>query len=137
MVLVSPWIDMALKAHQGGNPAVESDYFLVANEAIPGLVRLFIGDRSPESPEVNSLFRQPDELQGLSPQLIFTGGAEFARQDSEQWAELCQRAGLKYRLVIEWAQLHIYAMGSNFTDRAVRRKTDDLIIEWIKDHVGQ
>lgn len=137
MILVSPWIDMTLKAHQGGNPAVESDYFLLANSAVPGLVRLFIGDRPPESPEVNPLRHQPHELEGLSPQLIFTGGAEFARQDSEQWAELCHKAGLRYKLVIEWGQLHIYAMGSNFINPTIRHKTDDMIIEWIKDHVVQ
>ena len=128
---------MTLKAYHGGNPAVESDYFLMANTAVPALVRMFIGDRSPESSDVNPLCCQPEEVQDLSPQLIFTGGAEFARYDSEKWAEMCQRAGLEYRLTIEWGQLHIYAMGSKFTDPAVREKTDGLIIEWIKDHIAQ
>lgn len=136
-ILISPWIDMNLNAYAGGNPAVESDYFLVANKVVPVLVRLFIGDRPPNSPDVNPLCRQPNELKDLSPQLIFTGGAEFARFDSEKWAEMCQKAGLKHRLIVEWAQLHIYAMGSKFTDPAVRSKTDDMIIEWIKNHVTQ
>ncbi|OAL34485.1 hypothetical protein AYO20_06328 [Fonsecaea nubica] len=135
-VLISPWIDMALKAYVGGNPAVESDYFVMANKAVPALVQMFIGDRPPESPEVNPLHRQPEELSGLSPQLIFTGGAEFARYDSEQWAQMCHSAGVESKLVIEWGQLHIYAMGSQWTDPAVRRKTDGLIIEWLKNHVA-
>lgn len=128
---------MTLKAYEGGNPAVESDYFLVANRAVPALVSLFIGNRSPDSPDVNPLYCQPEELKGLSPQLIFTGGGEFARYDSEEWAKVCQKAGLDYKLTIEWAQLHIYAVGSRFTDPAVRRKTDDMIIEWIKLYVAQ
>ncbi|KAH0842475.1 hypothetical protein FOPE_07489 [Fonsecaea pedrosoi] len=135
-VLISPWIDMALKAYVGGNPAVESDYFVMANKAVPALVQMFIGDWPPESPEVNPLYRQPEELSGLSPQLIFTGGAEFARYDSEQWAQMCHSAGVESKLVIEWGQLHIYAMGSKWTDPAVRRKTDGLIIEWLKNHVA-
>ncbi|EXJ66286.1 uncharacterized protein A1O5_10438 [Cladophialophora psammophila CBS 110553] len=136
-VLISPWVDMTLKAHRGGNPAVESDYFLMANKAVPALVQLFIGDRPPDSPDVNPLCRQPEELKDLSPQLIFTGGAEFARTDSEKWAELCQKAGVEHKLIIEWAQLHVYAVGSKFTHPAVRGKTDDMIIEWVKAHVAQ
>ena len=136
-ILISPWIDMALKAYRGGNPAVESDYFLVANKAVPALVSLFIGDRSPDSPDVNPLYCRLEELKGLSPQLIFAGGAEFARYDSEKWAEMCHNAGVYCKLTIEWAQLHIYAVGSRFTHPAVRRKTDGMIIEWIKTHVAQ
>ncbi|OQV06042.1 hypothetical protein CLAIMM_10680 [Cladophialophora immunda] len=136
-VLISPWIDMALKAYIGGNPAVESDYFVMANKAVPALVSLFIGNWSPDSPEVNPLHRQPEELKGLSPQLILTGGAEFARYDSEKWAQMCEMAGLECKLTIEWGQLHIYAMGSKLTDPAVRKTTDDMIIEWLKNHVAQ
>ncbi|KIX09202.1 uncharacterized protein Z518_00281 [Rhinocladiella mackenziei CBS 650.93] len=134
-VLISPWIDMTLKAHEGGNPAVESDYFLMANEAVPLLASLFLGGRPPDSSDLNPLYRLPEELRGLSPQLIFTGGAEFARSDSEKWAELCYRAGLPYKLTVEWAQLHVYALGSKLTDPAVRIKTDAMIIEWIKNYV--
>ncbi|KIW98145.1 uncharacterized protein Z519_01729 [Cladophialophora bantiana CBS 173.52] len=134
-VLISPWLDMNGKAYEGGNGAVETDYFIVANRAVPALAKLFIGDIPADSPEVNPLYHQPEALEGLSPQLILTGGAEFARYDSEKWAELCRAAGVECKLVIEWAQLHIYAVGSKFISPAVRRKTDGLIIQWIKDHV--
>jgi len=128
-------MDLNLSAYQGGNAAVETDYFVMANENVPGLVSLFTGGLPPDSPEVNPLCREPDEIKELSPQLIFTGGAEFARRDSELWAEKCTGAGVKHKMIIEWGQLHIYAVGSKFTAPAVRTKTDDLIIGWIKDHV--
>ncbi|OQU94469.1 hypothetical protein CLAIMM_00823 [Cladophialophora immunda] len=134
-ILISPWLDMNCKIYQGGNGAVETDYFMIANEAVPALAKLFVGDIPPDSPQVNPLHHKPGALEGLSPQLIFTGGAEFARYDSEKWAELCRAAGVECKLIIEWAQLHIYAVGSKFTDPAVRRKTDGMIIQWMKDHV--
>ncbi|OAL33777.1 hypothetical protein AYO20_06953 [Fonsecaea nubica] len=136
-ILISPWLDMNCKVYQGGNGAVETDYFMVANHAVPALAKLFVGAFPADSPEVNPLHHAPEALDGLSPQLIFTGGAEFARYDSEKWAELCRAAGVECKLVIEWAQLHIYAVGSKFTDPAVRRKTDDIIIQWIKEHVRE
>lgn len=135
-ILISPWIDMCLKAHEGGNAAVESDYFVMANTAVPSLVKLFIGDHPPDSPEVNPLLSTPEEIGRLSPQLIFTGAAEFARYDSEKWAELCHAAQVKCHLTIEWGQMHIYAVGSKFIDPAVRLKTDNMIIDWIKQHVA-
>ncbi|KAK5045787.1 hypothetical protein LTR84_008880 [Exophiala bonariae] len=134
-VLISPWLDMALSAYEGGNPAVETDYFMFANEAVPGLVSLFIGSYARDSPEVNPLHRESGDINGLSPQLIFTGGAEFARRDSEMWAEKCGQADVEHKLIIEWGQLHIYAVGSKFTAPAIRAKTDDLIIGWMKQHV--
>ncbi|KIW82271.1 hypothetical protein Z517_05298 [Fonsecaea pedrosoi CBS 271.37] len=136
-ILISPWLDMNCKVYQGGNGAVETDYFMVANHAVPALAKLFVGAFPADSPEVNPLHHAPEALDGLSPQLIFTGGAEFARYDSEKWAELCRAAGVESKLVIEWAQLHIYAVGSKFTDPAVRKKTDGIIIQWIKEHVRE
>lgn len=126
---------MALTAYEGGNPAVETDYFMMANDAVPALVSRFIGSHAPDSPEVNPLYRELGDIKGLSPQLIFTGGAEFARRDSELWAEKCGQAHVKHKLIIEWGQLHIYAMGSKFTAPAVRAKTDNLIIDWMKEHI--
>lgn len=127
---------MTLKSSQGGNAAVESDYFIMANRTLSQLVSLFIKDHPPDSPEVNPLYSQPEECAKLSPQLILVGAAEFALYDSKQWADFCTRAGLQHKLVVEWGQLHIYAMGSNFTDPDVRRKTDAMIVEWILQHVS-
>lgn len=126
---------MAMSAYEGGNPAVESDYFLQANLAVPALVKLFILDRSPTSPEINPLYRTSDELVGICPQLILVGGGEFALYDSKRWAEVCKQAGVEHKLNIEWGQLHIYAVGSKFVSSSVRHKTDNMIMEWIKAHV--
>ena len=126
---------MTLASHEGGNPAVDTDYFLMVNETVPTLVSLFIGDISPKSSEVNPLCRRPEEISGLSPQLVFTGGAEFARRDSEKWAEMCHNSKVECKLIIEWGQLHVYALGSKFIDPETRDKTDNMILEWIKGHV--
>ena len=134
-VLISPWMDMALSAWEGGNPAVETDYFVMANQAVPALTALFIGDYAPTSPTVNPLVLQAEDLAGLNPQLIFVGAAEFALYDSKQWAQLCRAAKVECKLNIEWGQLHIYAVGSKWIDPAVRSKTDNMIVGWIKDHV--
>lgn len=134
-VLISPWIDIALSAFEGGNAAVESDYFVMANEAVPRLARLFAGSYELDSPEVSPLLRKPEELRGLCPQLILAGAAEFALSDSKAWARMCADAGVPHKLHVEWAQLHIYAMGSRFIDPHVRRRTDLQILHWIHSHV--
>lgn len=134
-VLISPWMDMAMSAYEGGNAAVESDYFMAANKAVPDLVKLFILERSPTSPEINPLYRTSDELSDLCPQLILVGGGEFALYDSKRWAEVCEQAGVEYKLNVEWGQLHIYAMGSKFVSSDVRHKTDNMIVEWIRSHI--
>ncbi|KAF5640798.1 hypothetical protein F52700_3509 [Fusarium sp. NRRL 52700] len=134
-ILISPWIDMSLTAYRGGNPAVETDYFIVANEAVPRLARLFAGDFALDSPEVNPLSRQPEEIHGLCPQLILAGGAEFALYDSKAWAQLCAAAKVRQQLHVEWGHLHIYALGSRWIDPAIRKRTDLMIIGWMIKHV--
>ncbi|KAJ3524630.1 hypothetical protein NM208_g11986 [Fusarium decemcellulare] len=61
-VLISPWMDLAMSAFEGGNPAVESDYFVMANEAVPTLARQFAGSYGLDSPEVNPLYRPPEDI---------------------------------------------------------------------------
>ncbi|KAF9781428.1 hypothetical protein IL306_014047 [Fusarium sp. DS 682] len=134
-ILISPWIDLSMTAYQGGNAAVESDYFIMANQAVPRLARFFAGDFALDSPEVNPLSRQPEEIHGLSPQLILVGAAEFALYDSKAWAQLCGAAKVHRQLHIEWGQLHIYAMGSRWIDPTIRKQTDLKIIGWITEHL--
>lgn len=135
-VLISPWMDMAMSAFQGGCAAVDTDYFVAANEAVPRLARMFAGSHPLDSPEVNPLFRQVDELRGLCPQLILTGAAEFALSDSKAWAEMCESAGIPHKLHIEWAQIHIYAMGSRLLEPRIRERTDRQIVDWMKTYVS-
>ncbi|RFU29303.1 hypothetical protein B7463_g7036, partial [Scytalidium lignicola] len=130
-VLISPWIDLSLRAYNGGNSNVLGDYFLAANEAVPQLAAMFRGSLPGTSTEVNPLYILPDKISSLNPQLIFVGGAEFALQDSKEWAALCEKANVKHKLVVEWGQLHVYALGSRLLDPKIRTKTDALIISWI------
>lgn len=127
---------MSLSAYEGGNPLVETDFLVAANQNVPAITKMFIGSRSGSDPEINPLFSNPDELKGLNPQLVLIGGAEFCHQDGRDLAVLCKRAGVKHELVAEYGQLHVYALGSAWIDRQVREKTDSKIIDWIKAAVS-
>lgn len=135
-VLISPWIDMSLRSYEGGNPLVESDFLVTANSLVPLLTSMWLRGRSGNSPEVNPLFCRPEDIKDLNPLLILVGAAEFALQDSRDLATLCQKANVRHELVAEWGQLHIYAMGSQWIDPAVREKTDAKIIGWMKQFVN-
>lgn len=126
---------MSLSAYEGGNQAVMSDYFIMANEAVPVLTKAFLGKYAGTDGDANALYRPLDQLRGLNPQLIFVGAAEFALSDSKDWARRCLEAGVAYELHVEWGQTHIWAMGSKFIEPELRRKTDERIVAWISSHV--
>lgn len=126
-------MDHSLRVYEGGNPLVESDYVIAANTFVPMCTSIFLGGLSGTSPDTNPLYQRPEAITKLNPQLILVGAAEFALQDSKEWALLCKQANIKHEMVVEWAQMHIYAMGSKFVDPVVRRKTDDKILGWIRE----
>ena len=136
-VLISPWMDMAVSSYLGGSPTVESDYLVGGNASVPWMASKFVGSIPANSHEVNPLYCSPICIRGINPQLILVGAAEFALYDSKKWAEVLQVAGIQHKLVIEWGQLHIYAMGSAWVDPAVRAKTENTIVTWIKQWVGR
>lgn len=118
--------------------AVESDYIVSANLSVPHLANWYVGQGyANDDPDLSPLHRTPDELQGLSPQLIFAGGAEFALWDSKRWAALCKTAGVTHRLCIGWGQLHVWALGSDFIAPSLRRATDSTIISWMENPYGK
>jgi acetyl esterase/lipase len=126
--LISPWIDLSLRAYQGGNAAVESDYFVTANKAVPVLTVIFLGNLLGTSPEANPLYRNPEEIRALNPQLFLVGAAEFALQNLKERAALCEKTNVKHELIVVWGQLHVYALGLKSLKPAVRAKTDAKII---------
>lgn len=134
-VLISPWLDASLRQFNGGSPLVETDYVVTANTSVPMMYSMFLGDVPGNAPEVNPLCRDPNELKSLSPQLILTGGAEYAMQDGRDWSYLCRKAAITHELIVEWGQLHIFAMGSKWVHPDVRARTDKKIVDWIKDNV--
>ncbi|EXJ91708.1 hypothetical protein A1O3_00258 [Capronia epimyces CBS 606.96] len=138
-ILISPWMDMSLRSFQGGNALVETDYVATANTSVPMFVRMFLGQgqsqHKGDSPDVNPLYRTPESLRYLNPQLVLVGAAEFTLQESKDWAALCLKAGVEHELVVEWGQLHVYALGSSFLDPEVRRKTDQKVVGWISRHI--
>lgn len=110
---------------------METDYVVTANTSVPQMFQLFRGSYAGDSPEVNPLRRNLSELSHLSPQLMFVGGGEMALDDGKDWAEMCKNASVKHEIIIEWGQLHIYAMGSAWLDSNIREKTDSKIMSWI------
>jgi acetyl esterase/lipase len=134
-VLISPWLDTSLQYYASGSPLVETDYVVTANTSVPQMFQMFRGLYPGDSPEVNPLRRDLSELRLLNPQLILVGGGEMALEDGKDWAKMCQNAGVKHELIIEWGQLHIYAMGSAWVGPNIRAKTDSKIINWIQQCV--
>lgn len=131
LVLISPWLDTSLRDFKQGSPLVETCYVVTANASVPFMFNLFRGTYAGDDPGVNPLYRKPQEIMHMAPQLILTGGAETALEDGKDWADLCEQAGIKHQFHIEPGQLHIYAMGSAWLDPLIRKKTDDMIIGWM------
>jgi acetyl esterase/lipase len=119
-------------AHEGGNPIVETDYVIGANDSSPVLWRTWLNNIPPTSPDINPLFRPIKEIGGLNPQLIIVGGGEFARQEGQAWAALCTKAGVKCQFMCTWGQLHNFALGSSWVNPHVRRATDEAIVGWMR-----
>lgn len=134
-ILVSPWLDLSLSAYEGGNQAVMSDFLVSANTAVPVMAKAFLGTFSGTDPEVNPIYQPLGRIEGLNPQLIFVGAAEFALSDSKDWARKCKDAGIKCELHIEWGQMNIWAMGSSFIDPKLRDRADARMIDWIVECV--
>lgn len=114
--------------------AVESDFFVVANSAVPRLTGMFLGSNyTGVDPAANPLCREVADIEGLNSQLIIVGAAEFALQDSKEWAALCKKAKVTNELIIGHGELHVWALGSSFIDPILRVKTDEKIISWMID----
>jgi epsilon-lactone hydrolase len=137
-ILISPWMDFSMRAYEGGNALVETDFVASANEIVPILGDAFIGSSgyTRTSPEVNPLYLDPNFVKGLNPQLIFVGAAEFCIADSKDWADICRKGLVEHDLVVERGELHIYAMGSKWLTHAVREKTYQKMFGWMKKYVG-
>jgi hypothetical protein len=39
---------------------------------------------------------------------------------------------VKHDLVVEWGQMHVYALGSSWLEPGVRKKTEMKIVDWMK-----
>ncbi|RAH70431.1 alpha/beta-hydrolase [Aspergillus aculeatinus CBS 121060] len=135
-VLISPWMDMSLKAFEGGNALVETDYIVGANATVPTFVDAWLDGESGSSPKVNALSCVPATFSGLGPVLVLVGGGEFALQEGKDLAALLSKAGVRHHLQVEWGQMHLYGLGSAWVDPSVRRKTDGMIYRWMLDCVS-
>jgi acetyl esterase/lipase len=128
---------MSTHPRDGGNALMDTDYVVGANTMTPAFAKTWLNGISPISPDVNPLYREPKEIHGLNPQLILVGGAEFALQEAKDWAALCQKADIRHKIVCEWGQLHVYALGSAWLSPEVRRRTELSIVDWMKTCLSQ
>lgn len=115
---------------------METDFVVKANSNVAQLAKIFLNGIPSTSPEVNPIYRTPDELKFLPPTLILAGGAEFALQEAKDFGAQLNAAGVKCELRIEWGQMHIYALGSAFIDPKVREWTDMKILDWVSACIG-
>lgn len=132
-IMVSPWFDMALSSFGGGNALVETDYIVTANQGVPLFAKRWIGDIDGTSPEVNPLYCDPTDFQGLPPQLMLVGGGDFVVPECRDLARLFRVAGLRHEMVVEWGEFHLYALGSKWVHPEIRRKTDAHILGWVAE----
>ncbi|KAH7127791.1 Alpha/Beta hydrolase protein [Dactylonectria estremocensis] len=130
-VLISPWFDMSLKSFEGGSAFTETDYITQANFGVPVYARKWIGSIPGDSPTVNPLFVDEDLLRTLPPTLVLAGGGDFVLPECRDLARRFTAAGVRHELIVEWGQLHLYALGSKWIDPRVREKTDTKIFEWV------
>lgn len=132
-IMASPWIDMALGSFEGGNALVETDYIITANQGVPLFAKRWIGDIDGSSPQVNPLYCDPAQFHGLPPQLILVGGGDFVLPECRELARLFTTAGLRHKMVVEWGEFHLYALGSKWIHPRTRSKTDALIFSWLAE----
>jgi acetyl esterase/lipase len=132
-VLISPFIDTALRSFDGGNALTETDYLVDVNERVPRTNAMFLAGIPGDHGNVNPFYCDTTEMEGLNPQLILAGGGEFAVEESRILADRCQKSGVKYDLVVEWGQLHLYALGSKWIDPTIRKETDSKIFRWFQE----
>jgi acetyl esterase/lipase len=132
-ILMSPWFDMASNSFQGGNALVETDYVTTANTGVPLFAKWWLGDHDPRSPDVNPLYCSVEQFKKLPPQLILVGGGDFVLPECRDLSRMFAKAGLRHEMVVERGEFHLYALGSNWTKRETRDRTDKYILGWMKN----
>ena len=102
--MISPWVDLVMDRTLN-SPAMATDYLITFKKDNPTLVAQFLpANIEPGNPLVSPLF---DELQSLSPQLVFAGTAEVLLPDSIEWVRKSKAAGNLVDVVIEEGQMHM------------------------------
>jgi len=126
IIAISPWVDLRL----------QGESYETNREKDPSMTRQllqFYADcytRQPEDPMVSPLLAQ---LQGMPPSLIFVGGDEILRSDSEQLhTKLCQ-SGCVSKLQVEPNRWHGYVLYGLAEDK----KDFDNINRFLNRYVAQ
>jgi len=122
---------MALRSFEGGNALVETDYIITANTGVPLFATRWIRDIDGASHEVNPLYCKSSDFHGLPPQLILVGGGDFVLPECRELSQRFTEAGLRHKMVVEWGEFHLYALGSKWVDPRTRAKTEATIFGWI------
>jgi monoterpene epsilon-lactone hydrolase len=132
-ILISPWVDMALSSFEGGNALVETDYVVTANDGLPLATRQFVGGVEATSPEVNPLYCPPSDFSHLPPQLVLVGGGDFVLPECRDLARVFTEAGIRFNMVVEQGEFHLYALGSKWIKPETRSRTNAAIVSWVAD----
>jgi epsilon-lactone hydrolase len=130
LLLISPWVDMALAGSTYESNAATDVFFTRA--MVGELVTAYLRNgESPKDPDVNVLHA---DLTGLPPMFIQAGGAEAILDESERLAERARAAGVEVRLDVFAGKLHTFQMAAGRTpeaDDAIRR-----FAAWVRPKLG-
>jgi epsilon-lactone hydrolase len=130
LVLMSPWVDLALTGSTFESNAATDVFFTRA--MVEGLVKAYLRNgEDPRDPLINPLYA---DLTGLPPMYLQVGADETGLDDSRRLAEQARAAGVDVRLDVFENQLHTFQMAAGRSaeaDDAIRR-----FAAWLRPKLG-
>jgi acetyl esterase/lipase len=102
-VLVSPWVDLALR----GETLVTRDQLdpLVSVAALRAAAQHYLGNTSPTDPSASPVYA---DLTGLPPLLVLAGDHEVLLDDARRLADAAQHAGVEVHLLVREHMWHCW-----------------------------
>jgi acetyl esterase/lipase len=97
-------------------------------------------DRYSETPRTSVRYTEisvllAKDVGGLPPQLMYYSTTEVLASDAKQWIERSREAGVEIVEHKVTGHLHTYGLGWPFVGKALERKCDELLIDFIFSHV--
>lgn len=127
-VAISPWTDLKCTG-QSYKAKIDP---LAPAESWTVFSKYYVGDNDPCSPWISPLY---GDHHGLPPILIHVGEHEVLRDDSIQFAQKAQAAGVDVTLKVGEGMIHCYPLLPPFIPEA--RQAMEEICDFIRLHIGK
>ena len=114
MVLLSPWLDIALS-----DPAIQLIDDPVASALIPGLKstgQSWAGSLAITDPWVSPLY---GSLQGLPPTTVYAGSRDVAALDALRLRDQAIAQGVDIRFVLRAGEFHVWPIAAPLPDAVI------------------